>query len=278
MNIEMLKSILAVPTNSGNEGQMVEWISSFVKRNVPDASVTVDRVNNVVITKGQSTVYPCVSAHIDTVQPLDPVEIVESGDGLYGIRNKRRAGIGADDKAGVYVCLELLQSMEVLRVIFFAAEEVGCVGARKISASHFDNVGYMLEFDCPSRNMVSYTSGRERLFENRGKFIQKALPVLQRNGSTLWQHHPYSDVMIVRRRFPISCLNLSCGYYNWHAANEYVCVSEVQAAVNNGATLLQSLGNELYPCPVRLQEEALPPISIGPLNVPQSPLTQLRLA
>jgi hypothetical protein len=43
-----------------------------------------------------------------------------------------------------------------------------------------------------------------RLFANNGEFIQTAMPALQTNGLTRFQHHPYSDVMALRQRFGFS--------------------------------------------------------------------------
>jgi hypothetical protein len=55
--------------------------------------------------------------------------------------------------------------------------------------------------------------------------------MLEAHGLTRWQHHPFTDVMALRERFGFSCLNLSCGYYNWHRPDEYVALNEVEAAL-----------------------------------------------
>jgi len=177
-------------------------------------------------------------------------------------------GIGADDKAGIFVCLNLLQRFEHIRAVFFATEECGCVGARKADARFFDGVAYVMEFDCPSRNMMSYTSSGVRLFANDGDFIKTATPVLQKHGTTLWQHHPYTDIMAIRNRFPISCLNLSCGYYNWHAPNEFVSLRDVPLAIEQGAALVSTLDHVRYECPVDLRDKAKPLIETTALHVP----------
>ena len=53
--------------------------------------------------------------------------------------------------------------------------------------------------------------------------------------------------MALRRRFNLSCLNLSCGYHNWHRSDDYVVVEEVEAAVNAGEALIAALGCRSYP-------------------------------
>jgi putative aminopeptidase FrvX len=269
MKVELLKDLLAVPTVSWHEHAMVDWLVHYVVNNIKGATVTVDPARNVYISKGSARFSPCVAAHIDSVQPLRKVEIVEDGHSLIGFAEGKQVGIGADDKAGVFVCLNLLKQFDDIRVVFFATEEVGCQGAKKADPRFFDGIAYLIEYDCPSHSMVSYTCSGVRLFANRGDFIQTAVPVLQKHGSTLWQRHPYTDVMAVRNRFPISCLNLSCGYYNWHAANEYVHLPDVQKAIEQGSALVKALDHVRYECPIDLSHETDEPlIQIGHLHVP----------
>lgn len=269
MNVDLLKDLLAVQTSSWHEQPMVDWLVHYIIHNVKGATVTVDPHRNVYISKGTARYSPCVAAHIDTVQPYRQVRIVEDGPRLIGFEKEKQVGIGADDKAGIFVCLNLLQRFKDIRVIFFATEEVGCQGAKKADARFFDDLAYLIEYDCPSHGMVSYTCSGVRLFQNRGDFILTALPVLEKHGSVLWQRHPYTDVMAVRNRFPISCLNLSCGYYNWHAPNEYVHLPDVAVAIEQGAALVKTLDHVRYECPVNLDDDhTFPPITIGPLHVP----------
>lgn len=269
MNKEILKNLLAVPTVSYNEQPMVDWLVHYITHNIPGAAVTVDAFRNVYVSKGTAEFSPCVSAHIDTVQPHRQVEIVERNGHLIGFdAHGTQVGIGADDKAGIFVCLNLLHRFEHIRAVFFATEECGCVGARKADAAFFAGIAYLMEFDCPSRNMMSYSSGGVRLFANDGDFIKTALPALQRHGTILWQHHPYSDVMAIRERFPISCLNLSCGYYNWHAPNEFISLRDVDLAIEQGADLVSSLAHVRYECPTILNDLTESLIPVTRLKVP----------
>jgi acetylornithine deacetylase/succinyl-diaminopimelate desuccinylase-like protein len=209
-----------------------------------------------------------VAAHIDTVHPTKPVQIVQQDGMLIGFDPYgQRTGIGADDKAGVYICLELLERVDNLAVALFAAEEVCCQGAYAADAAFFEKAGYVVEFDCPARGLLSYTSGGVRLFQNDGDFIQAALPVLQARGLTRWQHHPFSDVMALRKRFGLSCLNLSCGYHNWHRPDEYVVLNEVEAALAAGEDLLRALGCRRYTFDAHGDDAALPLLEVTGLQL-----------
>jgi len=39
---------------------------------------------------------------------------------------------------------------------------------------------------------------------------------------------------------------MSCGYYNMHTKNEFVCVDDVERALQAGLNLVKSLGNKKY--------------------------------
>ena len=271
MNIKLFKDLLAVPTRSGAETKMVKWLKDYVRAHIPGATITSDVFNNVYVVKGSSPYMPCVAAHLDTVQSLDEIQIIQSGHRLYGAKsNGELTGCGADDKAGIFVCLNLLRSVKNIKAVFFASEEVGCVGAYRAHASFFSDIGYVIEYDCPSRNMVSYTCGGVRLFANGSDFITAAAPVLVEHGSVLWQHHPFTDVMAIRKRFTVPCLNLSCGYYNWHARNEFISLPETDMAITQGRALLRELGCRSFMCSSQdcADDTCAPLIEVGYLRVP----------
>lgn len=213
-------------------------------------NVETDRHKNVIISKGspESGVFPMMAAHIDSVQPLEREINVRWDSGVIkGYANTgEQIGFGADDKTGIFVCLKLMDCFPAMKLGLFAGEEEWCVGAHGVDPIHFRDVGYVIEWDCPGRGMLSYTSGGVRVFDNAGPFIKRALPALDEHG-VLWQRHPYTDIRVLSPRFKVSCLNLASGYYNWHDADEYVKVEEVEEAVALGYKLVTALGNVSYP-------------------------------
>jgi tripeptide aminopeptidase len=265
MRLDLLKQILAVPTCSRQEGRMVEFLVQHVRHRGPArcGEIVTDEWNNVFIRKGKAGTAACMAAHIDTVQPLCTVEIVQRDGLVFGVDEQaKRTSIGADDKTGLFICLELLEQFDNIAVALFAAEEIGCVGAYHAPSAWFNDVGYVIEFDCPGRGLVSYTASGTRLFANDGEFIQTAAPVLQAHGLNRWQHHPFTDVMVLRERFDFSCLNLSCGYHNWHQSDEYLVLDEVGAALAAGAGLVRALGCRRYPFGADDNDAALPLLEV----------------
>ena len=270
MRVELLKQMLAVLSPSYQEKAMVEFIITHIEQMGPRSGVRcrVDEHNNVFITKGDAEFLPCVAAHIDTVHRLAPATIVQHGGLLVGFDEAgRRTGIGGDDKAGVFICLELLERFDNIAVALFAAEEVGCVGSRNADPEFFERVGYVIEFDCPGRGLVSYTSGGVRLFQNDGDFITAALPIMCRHGALNWQHHPFSDVKTIGRRFGLCCLNVSSGYYNWHRRDEFVKLSDVEHALAFGTDLIRALGNRRYNFDSSQPDLADPAVTVTRLNL-----------
>ena len=276
VNLKLLKKLCAVPSQTYHEDQMVRFLMDLIVQGGESryGHCWQDRHKNVFVIKGNAHRSPCVAAHIDTVQPLRKVHIQQDGDVLKAEHRGRQVGFGADDKGGVFMCLELLQRFENIAVAFFAMEEHGCQGAKKADLAFFAKLGYMLEFDCPSRGLFSYTSSGVRLFENEGHFIFRALPVLQKHGVVQWQNHPYTDVMAVRNRTSLSCMNMSCGYYNWHSDHEYLRLSDTAASLEAAADLIGTLGECRYDFINASNDDAKPLIEIGPLKVEDKALIQ----
>jgi len=270
MNIERFKQVLAVPTQSMREDQLVEFIRAQAAAR-PGVVCTVDIYNNVFLKKGNAAFLPCVAAHIDSIQPVDRFfRIVQRNGTLVGVDHKNlRVGFGGDDKAGVYICLELLDRFSDIAVAFFAAEEIGCRGAFSADEKMFDNIGYVLEFDCPGRDMFSYTNSGVRLFDNDGDFIKTSFPVLNKWGVNKWQHHPFTDVMALRKRFNFSCMNLPSGYYNWHQPNECVKISDTDNSLEMATELINCLGAVQYDYTHDILEESSPLVPVTSLTFPK---------
>ena len=277
--MHLISALAKIQSYSFAEERMVEFLVEYAISK--GWSAWADGHKNVYIVKdvdgtGPALIYPCLAAHIDTVFPIqdtDPTVTVE-GDRVVAHRKGKRCGFGGDDKAGVWVCLKVLESTPgPLKVVLFAAEEVGSIGARHANRMFFADVGYFVEFDCPSYGLVSYSCADVALFDGDGVFIRRADPVLARWGYTQWQHHPRTDVLHIRKTQPFGCLNLSCGYYLGHTDEEFIHFGEMAQAARMAKDLLTQLGNTVYAHTGRLSGRFLRPVQ--PMCVPRPGATEL---
>lgn len=258
-DLEFLKQVLSVPTKSRQEGLMVEFLTNYLKEKNYD--FYLDAMSNIYVTKKTSDdveYFPCVVSHTDTVHSLDTINVVQEylpntqGEiklALKAYNNMDEpTGIGGDDKCGVFACLSLLEMVPNLKVAFFVSEEIGCVGSLQADKSFFENVGYAIQFDAPENWMVTQFCYGQTLFDDEGDFYQTCEPHLKEfMPNFVLQSHPYTDVYSLRKRFDFSCINFSCGYYNYHTRNEYVVVEDLYNSILLGQKLIESLGNSLYP-------------------------------
>ncbi|MGV0949110.1 MAG: hypothetical protein ACOYB3_00250 [Azonexus sp.] len=250
MRTELLKELLAIPTYTGQEQDVVDFLVAHANEHGYGWEVNN---GNVLVTKGTpkpGEFYPLVCAHTDSVHQRKPMEIVQNDEGeVYAVNPETREqiGCGGDDKAGVFICLELLSSLPVLKAAFFWGEEVYCKGSQAVGPEFFEDVGYCIEFDSPQSDIVSYSCDGVQLFEEHGAFAKVAVPILDDHGMDKWQQHPYTDVAVLKRRFDFTCINLPAGYYYMHSRHEIVNLTDVANAIIVGNKLVEALGYQKYP-------------------------------
>jgi tripeptide aminopeptidase len=251
MRKELLKEVLAIPTMSRQEGGVIKFLTRYAEEF--DLICHRDQIGNVYMEKGQPNAgghYPLVCAHTDSVHVPRPVKIVEENGLLRAVINvdfqPEPYGLGGDDKAGVFICLELLERQECLKAAFFMGEECFCIGSHAAEPEFFDDVGYCLEFDSPEGSIISFSSSNVQLFEENGAFDKIVKPLVEARMTPKWQNHPYTDVAILKSRFDFTCINLPAGYYYMHTSREYVKLSDVENAIGLGGEILDALGHKKY--------------------------------
>ena len=258
-DLELLKSVLAVPTHTYQEELMVQYICDWLKEK--NIEFTVDEHLNVYAVKGEVShggMYPCVVCHTDTVHKIDTINVVEEM-----LPNSHRemklslkaynddgepTGIGGDDKCGVFACMEILEEMDVIKAAFFVSEETGCHGSRYADPSFFLNVGYAIQFDGPENWMITETCFGAKLFERESEFFNTCDKILTEgmNDKKKYMVHPYTDVYALKSKFDFSCINISIGYYQYHTKNEYVVIEDVFNGIDIGKKMIQELGYKKY--------------------------------
>ena len=231
--MNLLLKLYAISSKSGKEDQ----IKSFLLDSMADLplSIETDGIGNIFITKGVAESYPCFAAHLDEIHAPCEREVIVEGDKIYTVdRLWNRVGCGADDKNGLWVIMNLLRSVPVMKAALFVQEErdgalAGCRGAGYCDMSFFDDAMYVLECDRKgASDVVSVGKGGTHLCEP--DFIPQDL--LQKYGYEMVRGGKTDVVELKMRGLEIPVCNISCGYYDAHKNSEYTLFSQLRNCLN----------------------------------------------
>jgi len=185
---------------------LIKILSKYLKR--------IYGNNNVISTTqyicASGTIPVCLVAHLDTVHTMKP-------HGIFFDREEdviwSPQGLGADDRAGVYAILKIIESGLRPHVIFTTDEETGGEGAIKITndflSCPFKDIRYFIELDrCGKEDCVFYSCDNQSFIEYIESFgFSTALGT-------------FTDIVFLTEAWGIAGVNLSIGYYYEHTKTE----------------------------------------------------------
>ena len=249
INYNSFIDLLKVQASSDNEKMMYHYIVSWLDNE--DIPHYTDAEGNLIATKGDADVYPCIASHMDTVHDIvDDFRIFYHDDKKDGNRiltagaNGKQLGIGGDDKCGIYACLYMLESLDVCKAIFFTKEEVGLIGSSTIDHEHFTNIGYIIQLDrWGASDFICKYSGDYTVSD---EFLTKALEPMKQYGYKEQSGLITDSINLWDNSIGVSCVNVSCGYYQHHSASEYIDTNEFWNSVLFTLSLMKKLGNKEY--------------------------------
>lgn len=244
--MELLKQLYEIYSPSGGEKQLKRFIKRWVKDNIPDAEIRTDNNDgNVYITRGVSDVYPCVVAHLDQVQRNHSKDFiaVETDDIIFGYSpsNRRREGLGADDKNGIWIALQCLRDFDILKVAFFVGEEIGCVGSGRCDMWWFENCQYIIEPDRRgSSDLITSITGNICSEDFKDYIPMEYFGYSEKSGMM-------TDVLeLSERGVGVSCINLSCGYYEPHTDDEFTVKVDLWNCLELVKTIILNCGMQVF--------------------------------
>ena len=245
--------LLSIPTYFGMENLVIDYLVNHGQSK--GYVVEKDAKGNVYFTKGkikENEFYPCVCAHTDSVfsehktlieQNLrKDIRKVQNNLIAFNPLTDERTGIAGDDLAGVFICLQLIEHFDIIKVAFFVEEEYGYQGSSNCDENFFENVGYVLQFDAPTSNWYTNTLQGLNMFDDN--FDDKVKPILEKYKIDNYSEDPYTDILALREKFDFCCANLITGYHNWHSNEEYVDIKGVEKGINLGKEFINKLGLE----------------------------------
>lgn len=190
------------------------------------ATCHTDKAGNLYAVKGTAETYPCAVAHLDQVQREHSYDFrVYEADGvLFGFSPTAKAmqGLGADDKNGIWVALELLREFDKMKAAFFVSEEVGCVGSSHADMKFFADCRFVLQADRRgSADLITEISGPTCSAEFLQDLPYKAFGYSE-------EHGLMTDILALQENgLGVSAVNFSCGYHHPHTDHETTVWSEL---------------------------------------------------
>lgn len=175
---------------------------------------------NYMLAKGDVPIW--LVAHVDTVlrHRLDKVYYDAEEQVMFGSE-----GLGADDRAGVFAILHLLEKGYRPNIIFTDGEERGGIGAMALVKNFpkcpFKNVKYLIEIDRQGRDeFVTYDCANPEF----DKYIS----------SFGWQKKEglFTDISIIAPQWGIAACNISAGYLNEHTLGERLHVNWLEETID----------------------------------------------
>lgn len=159
---------------------------------------------------------PLVCIHTDTVSPVPPVSLEINGSIVSLPKNSPAGCLGADDRAGIWIALELIKLgfCDRFHFAFFAGEEKGCLGSR-----HFSFVENLEQYTCFIGLDRASRGGKQNTatygYDNDDLTKLSPFPVAM--GS-------FSDCSVLAEETGLACINLSVGYQFEHSRKELLDV------------------------------------------------------
>lgn len=251
--MELLKRMYEIHSMSGCEKKLKRFVRKWMHENVPEAIMTNDKLGNIYVVKGESETYPVVVAHLDQVQNSHSRDFkaLEVDDIIIGYSAKSRAqqGLGADDKNGVWIALQCLLKYDNIKIALFVSEEIGCVGSGAADMSFFDDARFVLQCDRRGAHDLITVAGWTQLCSK--EFVDAINPSAfgyeEETGML-------TDVLTLKEKgLAVSCLNISCGYYEPHTDCEFTCISDLMNCLAFVENIIETC-TDVYPHECRMYD------------------------
>lgn len=187
----------------------------------------VDEKGNMFCFHPESKCTNLLCSHMDMVKTGNPVDRIVHFDGLvFGIdKNNELTSCGADDKNGIWLCLQAAKHSGELPAMLFVAHEEGSPHSIDDWLDVDENKALLKSFD--NCLVLDRANNQEIIYAGSYKQYSHALACQWKAVNPEW--HFAKGVMCDADRLieHIPCINLSIGYYNGHQVSEYSDLNEL---------------------------------------------------
>lgn len=226
--MKLLTTLYQIQSKTGHEKAISDFICAWIEKYCPEARIEADKKGNLYVTKGSGPLYPCVASHLDQVQqPRDIKVVIHEGIVMgYCKKDKGTAGLGADDKNGIWICLKCLLKFDTIKLVFFVEEETGCQGSHVSDLAFFDDAKFVIQCDRKGNSDFITTACGVKLCNE--DWLNVIRPLLKEHHYTECLTGGLTDVKTLRSRgLKVCSCNISCGYYNPHSDYETTDIGDL---------------------------------------------------
>ncbi|AYP68168.1 peptidase T [Bacillus phage vB_BcoS-136] len=237
---KQLIELLGIHATSGNEKPVRDYLLPILKE-LTD-KVVVDDYGNLLAEKKVGTGMGStvlLSAHMDTVRGVLKDRVLIEKDGII---TSSKGVLGADDRSGIAIILQVLRSLEnikgfngTIKVAFSREEEIGCKGAEEIDVDWYKGTDLAIVCDRRGSRDIVVGCGMAFCSDSVGFFMEEVSRMADMNW--IATEGGISDAMTFATN-GINSVNLSVGYREEHTDKEFVVLSDMRNTVR---LILQTL-------------------------------------
>ena len=238
VDLGVLKRMYTILSPSGKEHNLLGYVKSVLNRlKIPFNEGAQGEIYNISPNK------PLLCAHTDQVQRDRCDFVVQFKNYIYGMGGHTQTGLGADDKNGIWIVLNLVKQFGVENVsfLFSTMEEVGGMTdafMRGLGEDITKTIPYALIFDRKGSGDIIGASNDYCMKDLETDLAELGKEFGYKPCAGVW-----SDCDHISNYVP--CVNLSCGYYMPHTDKEYTDVNELINALDFGVKIIKTL-NKVY--------------------------------
>jgi len=216
-DIKLMESLVAVDQES-----LQKVLHKFLKRHYKKKKI----VNDPDFLLAEGDIPIALVAHMDTVFKQPATEL------FYDQRKNvmwSPTGMGADDRAGVFSIIKIIEAGFRPHIIFTTDEEIGCVGANELSyhPCPFEDLRFIIQLDRRGADDCVFYDCDNPEFE---KYIE-GFGFVTNFGS-------FTDICELCPRWGMAGVNLSIGYRSEHTTSEVLFVGQMLSTIEKVKKIL----------------------------------------
>jgi hypothetical protein len=237
-----LFELLQIPGETGNEEAVTSYVlAELAKLKTINRRISyfVDKEGNILGStipmrnrsgrsrkpNGTFNKKMMFAAHLDVKRKFSPMDRLIEKNGTV---TREKGILGADDRAGVAIILNLLKEVGNIRTIppfkfvFTVGEEQGQYGAEAIDPEFFEDVSFGISLDRKNCKDIVYRSNSQEYstLEFAEGVARVSSRIFSKENAFIPCQGGVSDLSVWSEKDARPCVNLSVGYFDEHTDDE----------------------------------------------------------